>query len=436
MRAVWAMAAKDLRLLLRDKADLFWILGFPIVLAFFFGSIGGGGGKRATMPVAIVDQDRSVLSGAIAERLRSSDALKAREASYDSARLLVRRGDLVAYVALRPGTGQTFGFGGDSTQGVEIGIDPRRRAEREYLRGLVTAALFQSMQGSFKAGGGGQDQIRASLDRLRADPEITAEDKAARERFLLSLESFLTVLDSTSLGGAPPAGGAAGSAGGDAIDGGPGGPNLRVVEVAEDDTGPRSTFEVTFPSSIAWALIGVCMSFATSLVQERLTGTFLRLRLAPVGRASILAGKGVACFLTAIVAVTIVLSIGMLGFGVRVSNPALLAAAVAASAFCFTGLMLAVSVLGRTPASVSGAGWALMLLLSMTGGGMVPLIAMPEWMQAVSDFSLVKYAVISVEGAVWRGFGWGEAAPALGVLIGGGLLGAAIGIRVLRTDRG
>ena len=389
MRAVWAMAAKDLRLLIRDKADLFWILGFPIVLAFFFGSIGGGGGgRRAVMPVAIVDEDRSVLSRSIAERLRGSEALKTREASYDSARLLVRRGDLVGYVALRPGTGETFGFGADSAKGVEIGIDPRRQAEREYLRGLVTAALFQSMQGSFQEGGGGRDQIRASLDRLRGDPGVSAESKATRERFLLSLESFLGALDSAQTGGGFGTEAGAGSGGG------MGGPNLRVVEVAEEDSGPRSTFEVTFPSSIAWALIGVCMSFATSLVQERLTGTFLRLRLAPVGRASILAGKGVACFLTAIAAVTIVLAIGMAGFGVRISNPPLLAAAVAASSFCFTGLMLCVSVLGRTPASVSGAGWAIMLLLSMTGGGMVPLIAMPEWMQAVSDFSLVKYAVI------------------------------------------
>jgi hypothetical protein len=47
----------------------------------------------------------------------------------------------------------------------------------------------------------------------------------------------------------------------------------------------------------------------------------------------------------------------------------------------------------------------------------------------------VKYAVLSVEGAVWRGFGWGEAAPALAVLIGAGLLGAILGARILRTDR-
>ena len=149
MNAVGAIAWKDLRLLLRDKADLFWVLGFPILIAFFFGSISGGGGARAALPVAVVDLDHSAYSGAIAKKLESSKALKPRAASLDSARLLVRKGDLVAYVALQPGMSDNFGFGGDSTSGIEIGVDPRRTAEREYLRGLVTAALFQSMRGSF-----------------------------------------------------------------------------------------------------------------------------------------------------------------------------------------------------------------------------------------------------------------------------------------------
>ena len=74
-----------------------------------------------------------------------------------------------------------------------------------------------------------------------------------------------------------------------------------------------------------------------------------------------------------------------------------------------------------------------MLVMSMTGGGMIPLIAMPAWMQAVSNFSLVKWAILSVEGAVWRGFTWGEVLPALAVCIGAGLLGIAIGTRALQA---
>ena len=426
MNAVWAIAWKDLRLLLRDKADLFWVLAFPILMAFFFGSISGGGGKRAAMPIAIADLDRSEYSRAIVKRLGASEALKVREAPLDSARLLVRRGDLVAYVALLPGTSETFGFGGDSTSGIEIGVDPRRTAEREYLRGLVTAALFQSMRGSFGAGGAGSQLVRKSLDRLRESPDLDPTTRDRRTKLLTSLETFMANLDSSDTAAGTTA------AGGDSA-GASMGPNLRVVEVAESDSGPRSAYEVTFPSSIAWALIGVCMSFAVSIVYERITGTFLRLRLAPISRGQVLAGKGLASFIASIAAVTIVLTLGVTIFHVRVSSPLLLAAAVIASAFCFTGVMMVVAVLGRTPPSVAGAGWAVMMIMSMTGGGMIPLVAMPAWMESVSRFSLVKYAVLSVEGAVWRGFGWGEMLPVLAVPLVAGLAGIVIGTRVLQS---
>jgi ABC-2 type transport system permease protein len=425
MNAIWAIAMKDLRLLLRDKADLFWVLGFPILIAFFFGSIGGGGGERAALPVAIVDLDRTEYSGAIVKRLRASEALKTSEAPLDSARTLVRRGELVGYVALLPGTSESFGFGGDSTSGIEIGVDPRRSAEREYLKGLVTAALFQSMQTSFSTGGGGKDLIERGLGRLREDSTLEPDLRRRRARLLTSLESFMSQLDSNRTA-------AGATSAGDSM-GGLSGPNLRVVDVAESESGPRTAFEVTFPSSIAWALIGVCMSFAVSIVYERITGTFLRLRLAPISRAQVLAGKGLASFLASLAAVSVVLLLGITIFHVRVSSPLLLAAAVASSAFCFTGVMMIVASLGKTPASVAGAGWAIMMVMSMTGGGMIPLIAMPRWMQAISNFSIVKYAVLSVEGAVWRGFGWGEMLPVLAIPLLVGAAGIVIGTRVLQS---
>ena len=438
MNAVWTIAMKDLKLLLRNRAAFFWVLGFPILIALFFGSISGGG-RRAPLSIAIVDLDGTDYSRAIAARLRASDALKVEDASLDSARTSVRKGDRVAYVALHAGAGKSFGFGSDSTGGIEIGVDPRRTAEKEYLRGLVTAALFETMRGSFSSGYG-KRQIEANLESLDADPALDAAAKARTREFYRSLETFLTVLDSSGFDtGAATAGGAAGAAGAGAAPSTAtqgGGPNIRVVEVAETDSGPRSAFEVTFPSSIAWALIGVCMSFAISIVSERVTGTFLRLRLAPVSRSQVLAGKGLACFLASIASVSALLAIGIALFHVRVSNPGMLAAAIAASAFCFTGLMMLVSTLGRTHQSVSGAGWAIMLVMSMTGGGMIPLIAMPAWMQSVSNFSLVKWSVLSVEASVWRGFGWGELLPVLAIPVAAGLVGIWLGTRALQASDG
>jgi ABC-2 type transport system permease protein len=258
------------------------------------------------------------------------------------------------------------------------------------------------MQGSFKPGGGGREMIASGLEKLGSDQTLDPEIRGQRSRLLQSLDRFMSVLDST--GGSA---GASSAPGDPSAAGASAGPNLRIVEIAEEDSGPRSAYEVTFPSSIAWALIGVCMSFAVSIVYERITGTFLRLRLAPIGRAQVLAGKGLAAFLAAPRGRELSSSSSAWRRFTSASRVPPLSRR-SPSAFCFTGIMMVVATLGSTPPSVAGAGWAIMMIMSMTGGGMVPLIAMPAWMQRVSDFSLVKYAVLSVEGAIWRGFGWSE----------------------------
>jgi ABC-2 type transport system permease protein len=426
MRAIVAIALKDLRVLSRQRPALFWTLGFPLLMALFFGAIfSGGSSDRSPMPVAVVDLDRSRYSAGLVAALRRSDALQVVEAPLDSARLLVRRGKLVAYVALHPGTGDSFGFGGaDSSGGIELGIDPSRRAEQGYLTGILTQAVFEAMQGQFGRGGAGRDVIRRAIERARADSTRTAAERGGTARLLTSLEGFMTVLDS-SLAASTAADSVPAFAG----------PRFHVVAVAENAKGPRSGWEITFPSSVLWALIGVCSTFAVSIVSERTRGTFLRLRLAPVSRAQILAGKGLACFLAGLIVTTALLSLGVLLFHIRVSNLATLAAAVVASTLCFVGLMMLISTLGREERAVAGAGWAILLLQSMAGGGMIPLIAMPPWMRSISDFSAVKWGILSVEGAIWRGFSWSEMALPLGILLAVGAAGFAIGTRVLgRTD--
>jgi len=425
MRAILTIALKDLRLLARDKGGFFWVLGWPFLMALFFGFIfSGGNDDRAAMPIAIVDMDQSDFSRAFTAQLEKSAALHASAAPLDSARLLVRQGKRAAYVALWPGAGRSFGFGGGDSAGIELGLDPSRRAEAGYLEGLVTQAIFTTMQAEFRPGGTGRTQIQSSLASVRADTSLSASEQARYTNLLTNLERFMSSLDSTK-GGAAEGSGAATS------DTQASGPNIKIVEVAEDESGPRSAFEFTFPASVMWALIGVCMSFAISIVDERLRGTFLRLRLAPISRSQVLAGKGLAAFVASVGATSFLLLFAAVVFKVRVTNAPALAAAVLAASFCFVGLMMLIAVLGRTHQSVAGAGWAILLVMSMTGGGMVPLIAMPPWMQAVSNFSLVKWGVLGVEGAIWRGFSWAEMALPLGILVGVGAIAFTAGTAIL-----
>ncbi len=123
-----------------------------------------------------------------------------------------------------------------------------------------------------------------------------------------------------------------------------------------------------------------------------------------------------------------ILIIGIVVFHVRVSNYFYLLAAIACTAFCFVGVMVMVSMLGKTEHAVGGAASASMICMAMLGGGMIPLFFMPGWMQVVSNVSPVKWGILALEGAIWRGFSWSEMLLPCGILIGIGVVAFFVGI--------
>src|SRR5262249_23312794 len=155
--------------------------------------------------------------------------------------------------------------------GLELGLDPSRRAEAGYLRGLVTAATFSTMETQFK-GENGQDLIRETLASVAADSTKTPAERRQWSPVYSYLNQFITSLASTRAMEAADSVSAAGVAGvvRATAPRTEAGPNIHVRDIVESDNGPRSAFEVTFPSAIMWALIGVCMSFAISIVDERI----------------------------------------------------------------------------------------------------------------------------------------------------------------------
>lgn len=428
MKPVLVLALKDLKLIYRDKFGLFWLLVFPLLMALFFGSIFSGAGEsggRAAMKVAVVDQDSTDFSMAFVDHLDSSSAIEVLCPSADSARLLVRRGKAVAFLEIKPGFGgwQSV-YSGDTAATLITGMDPARQAESGYLRGLIMEAWFAQMNGLLSDAGKGHSLINESLDSIAAGDMPSDQAKALRS-FLGHLDTFLAQSDTGVLSGQ-------GGAGAGGSDGFAQGPRIAHEDVFREQTGPRSAWEITFPQALLWALIGCSAAFAITVVNERTSGTLTRLRMAPISRAHILAGKGAACFIAAVLVCAFLILLAKILFAIRTPNPLALALAIVCSAICFTGLMMLISVMGKTEQAVAGAGWAILLVFSMTGGGMVPLMVMPRWMVTVSNFSPVKWGIYSLEGAIWRGFGWGEMLLPLSVLTGIGLVAYAVGVMIFR----
>ena len=74
--------------------------------------------------------------------------------------------------------------------------------------------------------------------------------------------------------------------------------------------------------------------------------------------------------------------------------------------------------------------------MSMIGGGMIPLFVMPPWLVSLSAISPVKWAILALEGATWRGFGAGDMLLPCLVLIAVGLTAFLVGTRGRQNDLG
>ena len=144
-----------------------------------------------------------------------------------------------------------------------------------------------------------------------------------------------------------------------------------------------------------------------------------------------LAGKSLACFTSVVCVVTFLIGVGM-AFGMRPKDPLLLCLAVVCVACCFVGVTMLMAVWGRTEEAVSGAAWAVGMVFSMIGGGMVPLAFLPKFMAGISHISPFKWAILSLEGAIWREFTFAEMLVPCGVLLAIGAVTFALGQAILR----
>lgn len=122
-----------------------------------------------------------------------------------------------------------------------------------------------------------------------------------------------------------------------------------------------------------------------SFIQERELGTLQRMQIAPVSAASVLAGKTLPFLLVSVVQTTLLLTAGVLVFGMDPgAKPWLFVPLVLCTSLAATTLGLAFAAFVRTDAQVSAWGNLLVLALAGISGCLVPRHLMPESSQTLS----------------------------------------------------
>lgn len=439
MRTIWLMALKDLKIVRHDKMGLFFIIGFPILMGVLFGlitkSLSDGGGN-VQLDVAVVDSDGSTMSQRFVKALRDSGSVTIRpsvegatpEAQREAAINDIRKGKLLAFIGLPRGFGETAGIMWMEGPAIEVGVDPSRAAETAMLHGIIMQAMGELTADRFADPKSMMPMIEQSKQDILKNDNINPAAKAVLGGFMSTLDTFMGSLDQLNTGldeaGEPNSGPKMQLA------------NIQNVDVTapkvEDDLSSRirSSWDISFPSAILWGVLGCAATFAVTMVRERSQGTFYRLRVAPISRAQIIAGKGLACFLAVIGVNVFMVALGY-ALGMRPGNLLYMAMAIGSMAFCVVGIMMLMSVIGRSEEAVSGASWGANVVMAMFSGGMIPLAFMPPFMKTMSNFSPLKWGVLALEGAIWRGFSFTEMLLPCAILIAVGAVGITGGVIVL-----
>ncbi len=344
---------------------------FPLVYAVFFGVIFANvSGGTTTLNVVVVDEDGGRESTALVERLIAAPEFSVTVSDRRTAFEGLRQSRHLACIILPEGFKATAA-GFEPAPPLTLAIDPIRRLEAGALEGLLLKYAIRR----------GNPAVSPGEDRFEADRGLPA----------VRVET----IDWATRSGT--------------------------------DAAPSTPYAVAFPQGIVWGVLGCTATFGVSLVMERRRGTLFRLRAAPIDRASILGGKAIACFSMTVMLGVALFAVAFLLFGVEPYSFGALGAALLSIAVGFVGVMMLLSVFGRTEQAASGISWTILLAMAMSGGAMVPYFFMPAWLQRIADFSPVRWAILAMDGAIWRRFTPAEMLVPCGSLVAVGIVCFVVG---------
>ncbi len=431
MNAFIALLRKDIVLHFSNRRALLMSLVAPILIAAFIGSLfGGKNDAPAQIPVAITNLDGSELSARIVANLRNEPALRLTEAAEPEARAQVRAGRQRAAITLPAGFGEQSSralFGGTDKPEVHVLYDPSQAMVLPMIKGLLAQHVMQPVsQSAFSP----QSPVLRDLHAQTQNSTSLPED---RKQAMLSMFDGMARVQ--ALPPEPAASAASGSAQGQPSGAGKGMPGLGMPFATRDEAAAsaRGAAYNSYAHSFAgmgvqfMLLMGVDMGL-TLLLMRRM-GLWKRLRAAPLSRAQLLGSRIASCAIIALIMFALVYAAAMAFFGVRVSGsvPGFVAVLVAFSLLTSSfGLMIA--AIGRTPEATRGLAILATLLMVMLGGAWVPSFVFPPWLQTVSMWMPVHWAVDGLDAMTWRGQPLQAALLPVAALLGFTALFAAVAL--------
>lgn len=443
MRSAWNIAWKDLRVQFRDRRALTMLLALPIVFIAIIGLTTGQlldhADRQRKYRIAVVDEDRSLLSGKVVDLLQHKKGLLVELHGQGEAESLLSDDRTDAVLRIGP-----------RFQELVRMLQPYDLTDTEHGRlfsgpkGDATAALanldiaVQSRVSFESAISNMENQMLAATVQV-ITPYVMCANHLARRWVMQGRCADYAFPDPDSPVDIEPVpdpisqAEAAGAQQAAVVDdreraaetAGPDGTGARA-DALDITTAPaaattsraaRDPYQFLVPGFTVMFVFFLVNIMARSFLHERELGTLRRLRLAPIRPASLLLGKTIPFFIISLVQTALLFVFGRILFGMSWGpQPWHLVPVIVATSLAATALGLLVATLVRTDAQVSAYANLVVIGLAGISGCFMPREWLPEVMRDASlatphAWALIAYHQLLVRetpnlGTVYASCGW------------------------------
>jgi len=365
VRPVVALARVALVRVLRERANLFFIFVFPLLIVLVVGATFGAGFEPV---IIVVDQGESAFGEELLAALSGNEAVEVRTDDRADALDAVAAGSVAAVVIVRTGVDEA-----SSANPSSIGYVSRPGTGGEQVRAIVLAEIEQL---------GIPSRVVAGLTAIGVDPAQARDAVAGAGRI------------------EPPA-----------VD----------IETVAGTAGPTfeglGQFDLGAAQQLVLFTFIAALASAVGLIQMREWGITRRLQATPISAGQVIAGLALGRWAMALFQALYIMVATTMIFGVNWGSwlPSLVVIAVFSGVAASAGL-LAGAVM-RNQAQANGVAIFVALTLAALGGCMLPLEVMPDSLRTVAHVTPHAWALDAFADVVRRDAGVGGILPELGVLL-------------------
>ena len=383
MKAV-AIAATDLRRLIRWRGNLFFLIVLPMLIILLLGAVFGGGQKAR---IGLLDRDRGALAQQFITALR--DRPSTQLVRYQSSSSL-----------------QKAVAGGDVDAGLVIPADYDTRLQ---LGQSVTLGYFARPDSIAQ-------QLRPTAQSVAADQSRTI---AAAQMFQqrLKLPFALALARAQAVAARTP--------------------RVQVTLTAPDGTPYRATsgrFEESASTMLVLFIFLTSMTGAAAVIETRRLGIARRILSTPTSTTTIVAGQLLGRLAVALVQALIIVAGSMLFFGVTWGNPLGTAAVILAFCLVGTGIAILVGSLVQSEQQALPIAFLLGLGFAALGGSMAPLEVFPATARAIAHITPHAWANDAFSKLLKHSGDLITILPQIGVLLAFAALATTIAVRRLQRS--